>query len=81
MIVLTRIAEGFSQIASQVMALVKGPQRQKPGIAGDLAAGKISVNGSMSVERKKPVVVYSLSLLDAPKGSAGFTKTQCSSTF
>jgi hypothetical protein len=32
------------------MAFVKGPQRQKSGIAGDLAARKISVNGSMSVE-------------------------------
>jgi len=49
-IVLTRIAEGFSQIASQLMAFVKGPQRQKSGIAGDLAARKIGVNGSMSVE-------------------------------
>ena len=35
------------------MAFVKGPQRQQTGITGDLAAGKISVNGSMSVEGEK----------------------------
>jgi hypothetical protein len=30
--------------------MAKGPQRQKSGIAGDLSAGKISVNGLMPVE-------------------------------
>ena len=66
-IALTWIAEGFSQIASQLTAFVKGSQWQKSGIAGDLAAGKISVNGSMSVEEKTSCG-YGLSLLDAPKG-------------
>jgi hypothetical protein len=47
---LTRIAEEWSQITGQVMALVKGAQRQKTSIAGDLSAGKISANGLMSVE-------------------------------
>ena len=80
-IVLPRIAEGCGQIAGQMMALVKGPQRQKSGIAGDLAAGKISVNGSMSVEGENQLWYTVCHVLDAPKGSAGFTKTQCSSTF
>ena len=33
-----------------MMALIEGAQRQQTGIAGDLAAGKIGVDGSMSVE-------------------------------
>ena len=81
MIVLTRIAEQWGQITGQLMALVEGAQRQKPGIAGDLAAGKISVNGLMSVEGKNQLWYTVCHVADAPKGSAGFTKTQCSSTF
>lgn len=49
-IALARIAEGFSQIASQLMAFVKSPQRQKSGIAGDLAARKVTADGTVAVE-------------------------------
>ena len=49
-VVLPRIAEQCSQIASQMMAFVEGAQRQQTGVAGDLPAGKIGVNGLITVE-------------------------------
>jgi hypothetical protein len=49
-VVLTRIVELRGQFAGQMMALIEGAQRQKPGIAGDLAAGKIGADGLMTVE-------------------------------
>ncbi|SRR6266566_1354782 len=78
---LTRIAEELGQITGQVMALIEGAQRQKTGVAGDLSAGKISLNGLLSVEGEKQLWYTVCHVVDAPKGSAGFTKTQCSSTF
>jgi hypothetical protein len=33
-----------------MMALIKSPQRQKAGVAGDLAARKIGPDGLMAVE-------------------------------
>jgi hypothetical protein len=47
---LSRIAEELDQVAGQMMAFVKSPQRQQTGITGDLASGKITVNGTMAVE-------------------------------
>ena len=49
-ILLTRITEPLSQVASQVMALIEGAQRQQTGVAGDLSPGKIGANGLMAVE-------------------------------
>ena len=49
-LVLPRIAEQRGQIAGQMMALVEGAQRQQAGVAADLPAGKIGVNGLMTVE-------------------------------
>ena len=49
-VVLTRIVELRGQFAGQMMALIEGAQRQKTGIAGDLAAGKIGADGLMTVE-------------------------------
>ncbi len=33
-----------------MMALIEGPQRQKTGVAGDLAPGEIGADGLMTVE-------------------------------
>jgi hypothetical protein len=33
-----------------MMAFVKSPQRQQTGVTGDLAAGKITANGTMVAE-------------------------------
>ena len=49
-VVLPRIAEQLGQFAGQLMALIEGPQGQQAGIAGDLAAGKIGVDGLMTIE-------------------------------
>jgi len=57
MIVLTRIAEGFSQIASQVIALVKARSGKSPAFAGDLAPEKIKREWVDVVEGKNQFVV------------------------
>ena len=49
-VVLPRIAEWRGPVAGQMMALIEGAQRQQAGIAGDLAPGKISADGLMTVE-------------------------------
>jgi len=49
-VILTRIAEKLGQITGQMMTLIEGLQRQQTGITGDLAPGKIGVEGSMTVE-------------------------------
>ena len=49
-VVLAGIAKKLGPIAGQMMALIKSPQRQKTGVAGDLAARKIGANGLMAVE-------------------------------
>jgi hypothetical protein len=45
-----RIGEWRGPVSGQMMALIEGAQRQQAGIAGDLAAGKISLDGLMAVE-------------------------------
>ena len=67
--------------AGQMMALIEGAQGQQTGIAGDLAPGKIGADKLMMVEGKKQLWYTVCHVADAPKGSAGFAKTQCSSTF
>ena len=49
-VVLSRIAEVSGPLASQIMALIKGSQRQQAGVAGNLATGKIGLDGLMTVE-------------------------------
>ncbi len=49
-VILTRIAEKLGQVTAQMMALIKSPQRQKTGVAGDLAPGEIGADGLMTVE-------------------------------
>ena len=49
-IILAWVAEQCGPVAGQMMALVKSPQRQQTGVTGDLAAGKITVNGTVAVE-------------------------------
>jgi len=46
-ILVPRIAEQLGQLAGQTMALIEGAQGQKTGIAGNLAAGKIAVDGNI----------------------------------
>jgi hypothetical protein len=49
-LVISRIAEERGPVAGQMMAFVKRSQRQQTGVTGDLASGKITVNGTMAVE-------------------------------
>jgi len=49
-VVLAGIAKKLGPIAGQMMALIKSSQRQKTGVAGDLAARKIGADGLMTVE-------------------------------
>jgi len=48
--IISRIAEECGPVAGQMMAFVKSAQRQQTGVTGDLAAGKITVNGTAVVE-------------------------------
>jgi hypothetical protein len=77
----SRIVELRGQFAGQMMTLIEGAQGQQTGIAGDLAPGKIGADGLMMVEGEKQLWYTVCHVVDAPKGSAGFTKTQCSLTF
>jgi hypothetical protein len=49
-LVISQVTEELDPVACQMMAFVKSPQRQQTGVTGDLAAGKITVNGTMVVE-------------------------------
>ena len=49
-IIIARVAEQCGPVAGQMMPLVKSAQRQQAGVAGDLPAGKITVNGTTAVE-------------------------------
>jgi len=70
--ILTRIAEAGGPVARQMMALIEGTQRQKAGIAGDLAAGKISSYEMMTVEGEGQLWYNTLyQAMDAPKEDAG----------
>jgi hypothetical protein len=44
------IAEKCGPVTGQMMPLVEGAQRQQTGVTGDLASGKITVNGTTAVE-------------------------------
>ena len=44
------IAKKLGQGTGDVMALIEGPQGQKTGVAGDLASGKIGVDGLVTME-------------------------------
>ena len=48
--VISRVTEGLDPGAGQTMAFVESAQRQQTGVTGDLAAGKITVNGTAVVE-------------------------------
>ena len=72
-VILTRIAQARSQVAGQMMALIESSQREKPGITGDLAAGEVSANG-LTVEAETQLWYTSCHVVDAPKGSAGFSQ-------
>ena len=48
--IISRVAEQCGPIAGQMMPLVESAQRQQAGVAGDLAAGKITLNGTVAVE-------------------------------
>ena len=48
--IISRVAEELDPVAGQMMAFVKSPQRQQTGVTGDLASGKITVNGTMVAE-------------------------------
>jgi hypothetical protein len=52
------------------MALIEGSQRQKTGIAGDLAAGKVGADELMAVEGEGQLWYNTLyQAMDAPKGN------------
>ena len=50
--IISQVAEELDPVAGQMMAFVKSPQRQQTSVTGDLASGKITVNGTMVVEGK-----------------------------
>src|SRR5581483_9963800 len=72
-IVLSRIAEEQGQVAGQMMALIEGSQRQQTGVAGDLAASEVSVDGLMTVEGEAQLWYTKCHVWDAPKRCAGFS--------
>ena len=49
-VVLSRIAKVSGPLASQIMALIEGSQRQQTGVTGNLTARKIGADGLMTVE-------------------------------
>jgi hypothetical protein len=49
-VVLSRIAKASGPLASQMMALIEGTQRQQAGVTSNLATGKIGTDGLMTVE-------------------------------
>jgi hypothetical protein len=75
------IPDALCQATSEPMPLIKSPQRQQAGIAGDLATGKISANGSVSVEGKQQLWYTRCPLWVLRKRMLGSAKTQCSSIF
>lgn len=71
---LSRVAEEFGEVVGQMLALVEGAQRQKAGFAGDLPAGKITVNGTVAVEGEGQLWYTSCHFRGTPKRCAGFCK-------
>jgi hypothetical protein len=68
-----RIVEQRGPARGQVMTLIKCPQRQQSGVAGDLAAGRVRVGRLTTVEGEGQLwynILYHA--MDAPKGSTGW---------
>ena len=49
-VILARITEKLGEVTGQMMTLIERPQGQKTGIAGDLAPGKIGIDGLVTME-------------------------------
>ena len=63
------------------MVLIESPQRQKTSIAGDLATGKIRMDGLLTVEGERELWENTcIKRWMLRKGMLG-VQTQCSSTF
>jgi hypothetical protein len=68
-----RITDTLCESTGKPIPLIKGPQRKKTSVRTDLPAGKISSNGSVSVEGKgKPWHTTRCHFWGAPKENAGF---------
>jgi len=72
--VLTRIAEEFGQIASQMMALIEGSQRPQTGITCDLTAREVHQNGLIAVEGEAQLGYTRCDVWNAPNWCAGFSE-------
>ena len=64
----------LSEFPRQSMVLIEGTQGQKSGIAGDLPAGKISVDELPTVEGESQLWYTLCQVMGAPKGNAGFSE-------
>ena len=73
-IILPRVAEERCPIASQMVALIKGSQRQQTGIAGHLAIREVSQNGLIAVEGEAQLWYTRCHVWDAPKRCTGFSE-------
>jgi hypothetical protein len=51
-VLLSPITEDSGPIMAQMMTLIKSPQREQTGVAGDLATGEIGTDGLMMIEGK-----------------------------
>jgi hypothetical protein len=49
-VALPRIAKASGPLTGQMMTLIEGSQRQEAGVTGNLATGKICLDGLMTVE-------------------------------
>jgi len=49
-VILARITEKLGEVTGQMMTLIERPQGHKTGIAGDLAPGKIGIDGLVTME-------------------------------
>ena len=49
-LIISRIAEKCGPVPGQMVPLVEGAQGEQAGVAGDLAPGKIELNGTVAVE-------------------------------
>ena len=79
--IFTRVTHALRQNDSESMTLVESAKGQKAGVTADLPAAKIHMDGFGTIEREIKLCYTSCRFADAPKGNAGFVKTQCSSTF
>src|ERR1700693_2933561 len=79
--IFTRVTHALRQNDSESMTLVESAKGQKAGVTADLPAANIHMDGLGTVEREIKLCYTSCHFAAAPKGNAGFVKTQCSSTF